>query len=245
MRTDASAHERPLPWPDYRQDLRHAWTIPFHRFEWCTRHVAWALSRWSLVQIMEYLGHLSLLIAVIFYVHDAPERRKIKLYQAWQVINTSQGKEGSGGRVEALQELNEERVALIGVDASGAFLQFLDLESANLVRANLSAADLRNAKLSRANLEDADLHGANFRDADLASADLGAVDLSEADLTTANLSHADLRGANLENAILDGVELAGATFDENTRLKDATFVGARHAPPALLARAREAGAKTD
>jgi len=83
--------ERPTWWQEYRRDVRHRWTIPFHRLEWCSRHVAWALSRWSIVQILEHLGTFSLLIAVIFYFHEAPQRRKIKLYQAWRVINTAQG----------------------------------------------------------------------------------------------------------------------------------------------------------
>ena len=49
--------------------------------------------------------------AVIFYFTESGDRRKQKHYHAWQVINTAQGKNGSGGRIEALQELNEDHQA--------------------------------------------------------------------------------------------------------------------------------------
>src|SRR6266699_3248514 len=70
---------------------------------------------------------------------DWPDRQKQKHYQAWQVINTAQGKGGSGGRIEALHELNEDRVPLVGVNVSSSFLQGLKLKDASLVRADFSA----------------------------------------------------------------------------------------------------------
>jgi uncharacterized protein YjbI with pentapeptide repeats len=42
-----------------------------------------------------------------------------------------------------LQELNEDKIQLVGVDVSSAFLQGIHLEHANLLRADLSAYDLR------------------------------------------------------------------------------------------------------
>jgi len=72
------------------------------------------------------------LIAVIFYFADSGNRKKQKHYQAWQAINTAQGKGGSGGRIEALQELNADHVSLIGIEASGAFLQGLSIRRAGI-----------------------------------------------------------------------------------------------------------------
>jgi hypothetical protein len=66
-------------------------------------------------EVLEYLGVFSVLIAIVFYFSEAGDRRKQKHYQAWQVINTAQGKGGSGGRIEALQELNIDRIPLVGV----------------------------------------------------------------------------------------------------------------------------------
>jgi uncharacterized protein YjbI with pentapeptide repeats len=80
-------------------------------------------------------------VAVIFYFADGPNRRKQKHYQAWQVINTAQGKGGSGGRVEALQELLADGVSLIGIDVSDAFLRNVELNGAQLVRSNFPDAE--------------------------------------------------------------------------------------------------------
>jgi hypothetical protein len=65
---------------------------------------------------------------------------KQKHYQAWQVINSAQGKGGSGGRIDALEELHRDAVPLVGVDVSDAFLQGVDLNGANLLRGNFRAA---------------------------------------------------------------------------------------------------------
>ncbi len=107
---------------------------------------------------------------VIFYFAGAKDRLEQKHYQAWQVINTAQGKGGSGGRIDALQDLNSDGIALVGVDLSGAFLQNLDVPKAKLRRANLSRADMRNAILCSANLEDASMFYTNLRGADLRNA---------------------------------------------------------------------------
>ena len=93
-----------------------SWLIPFIAFEWVWDWVAFFLSRWSFLEVLEYLGRFSVLVAVIFYFSESGDRIKQRHYQAWQVINTAQGKGGSGGRIEALQELNADGVPLVGVD---------------------------------------------------------------------------------------------------------------------------------
>jgi uncharacterized protein YjbI with pentapeptide repeats len=121
------------------------------------------LSHWKFLEVLEYMSSLSILVAVIFYFSESGDRLKQKHYQAWQVINTAQGKGGSGGRIEALQELNTDRVPLVGVDVSGAFLQGIDLAKARLLRANFNSADLRDSDFHLADFTDADLKSANFR----------------------------------------------------------------------------------
>src|SRR6202008_1722991 len=143
--------------------LKHRWMIPFRAFEWLSEWVAYALSHWSFLEVLENLGRFSVLIGVIFYFSESGDRIKQRHSQAWQVINTAQGKGGSGGRIEALQELNEDKIQLVGVDVSSAFLQGVHLEHANLLRADMSAADLRGCNLTAASLSFADLHDANLR----------------------------------------------------------------------------------
>src|ERR1035438_4700807 len=127
---------RPSPWNVRKQSAVHGWLTPFAALEWGLEWVAFALSNWTFLEILEYLGTFSVLIAVIFYFAESGDRVKQRHYQAWQVINTAQGKGGSGGRIEALQELNADRVPLVGVDVSSAFLQGLNLKNANLLRSD-------------------------------------------------------------------------------------------------------------
>ena len=200
------------------------------------------MSGWVILDALEYLGKFSVLVAVIFYFAESGDRRKQKHYQAWQVINTAQGKGGSGGRIEALQELNHDRVPLVGVDLEGAFLQGLRLRKANLVRADLSAADARNSAFIESNLTFANLLNANLRESNL----------QRANLQDAVLRHADLFGADLSAAILERADLAEAdlraTNWDRTRwqhirsIKLANLHGIHHAPAGFLEWARAQGA---
>ena len=176
---------RPTEWRVIKEHCRHRWFLPLRRIEWLGEWAAYGLSRWSFLEVLEYLGSLSVLIGVIFYFSESGDRIKQRHYQAWQVINTAQGKGGSGGRIEALQELNADKVPLVGVDASAAFLQGIHLERANLLRADLSAADLRGCQLLSANFSYANLHAANFRGSNLTNTILSNANLGDSDLSEA------------------------------------------------------------
>src|SRR6201986_1767121 len=138
---------RPQPWIVRKQRASARWLVPLVALEWVWEWAAFALSNWAFLEVLEYLGTFSILVAVVFYFSEAGDRIKLRHYQAWQVINTAQGKGGSGGRLEALQGLNADQVPLVGVDVSSASLQGLKLERANLLRADFSAADLRGSDL--------------------------------------------------------------------------------------------------
>src|SRR5712692_3096499 len=155
--------KRPEPWSERRQRLKRSWTVPLWGFEWFSEWVAYVLSNWSFLEVLEYLSSFGVLIAVVFYFSESGDRIKQKHYQAWQVINTAQGKGGNGGRIEALQELNADDTPLVGVDVSGAFLQGIHLPGARLSRSNFSAADLRDCDLSSSHMSYANLRSANFR----------------------------------------------------------------------------------
>jgi len=184
------------------------------------------------------------LVAVIFYFAESGDRRKQKHYQAWQVINTAQGKGGSGGRIEALQELNDDRQPLVGLDAAGAFLQGVRLDGANLLRCNLEAADLRDSHLAAAELQYANLRVANFRSGDLHLAHLRDASLQDADLVGASLAGADLGSADLEDADLRNTDLAGTLWRDIKSIQGANIYGVRHPPDGFLPWALEHGAKS-
>ncbi len=195
-------HRRPPePWAEFRKPLqRRLWLKPLLYSDWLAEWGAYGLSRWSFLELLEYAGSFSILIAVIFYFLDAPARTQQKHYQAWQVINTAQGKGGAGGRIDALQDLNADHVPLVGVDLVDAFLQGLDLPHADLRRSDLRGADLKSSRLEQADLETANLRSANSRNADMKKSNLRDVNFLDADLAEASLEGANVGGANFERA---------------------------------------------
>ena len=189
-----------------------------------------AVPRWAFWLQQSWAGAelLALLFAAYQLWARRNERRRVEAeagvlalkaanYQAWAVVNSAQGKGGSGGRVDALQDLNRNGVSLAGVRLDGAWLEGIELSGARLSKASLREANLSGAKLPGANLEDADLTGVNLTGADLQGASLKGADLSGAQLGTADLRAADLAG-------LRGWE----------SIRTASYLqidGIRHAPP--------------
>jgi Pentapeptide repeats (8 copies) len=222
--------------------LKHRWMVPFRAFEWFWEWVAYALSHWSFLEVLEYLGSFSVLIGVIFYFSESGDRIKQRHYQAWQVINTAQGKGGSGGRIEALQELNEDKIRLVGVDVSSAFLQGIHLEHANLLRADLSAADLRGSDLRFADLTHADVHAANFRGINLENASFSNADLKDADLVGVDLAGANLDGADLTAADLRSANLKDIQWKQIRSIKSANVAGVKATPDGFIQWALQNGA---
>ena len=225
---------RPLPWREQKARTPHPALIPLLAFDWTWEWVAYVLSHWNFLEVLEYLGSFSVLIAVIFYFKEAPDRVKQRHYQAWQVINTAQGKGGSGGRIEALQELNADGVSLTGVDLSSAFLQGVQLRKARLSRANLNAADARESVLEDSDLNFADLRSANFRGSHMRNVALQEADLSDADLNGADLRDSDLDGAKLDGADLRSADLNHLSWKDLKGAKGADVFGVKNAPPGFL-----------
>jgi Pentapeptide repeats (8 copies) len=234
--------EKPAPWSVRRRDIKHRWTTPFWALEWALDWIAFVLSRWTFLDVLEYLEGFSVLIAVIFYFSESGDRLKQKHYQAWQVINTAQGKGGSGGRIEALQELNHDGIPLVGVDVSGAFLQNLRLEHARLLRSNFSGADLRDSRLNFADFSDANLHAANFRQSHLEGAGFQRADMEDVDLAGADLSDADLSGTTLTNADMSNTNLADLRWRDLGSVKNANIYGVKNAPEGFIAWVKQHGA---
>lgn len=233
---------RPIAWSERRAHLRHRWLIPFLAIDWVWEWLAFLLSNWSFLEVLEYLGSFSILIGVIFWFSESGDRIQQRHYQAWQVINTAQGKGGSGGRIEALQELNADHISLTGVDVSSAFLQGLHLTRANLMRSNLSAADLRDSDLHFADLTWADLHFANLRDSNLEHVVFDHADLRDCDLTGADLSAARFDTANLTNADLRSADLRDVAWQHIAAILGANIAGVKNPPDGFVTWALQNGA---
>ncbi len=209
-------------WEERKTKIKHKWAVPFIFAEWLCERISYLLEQWAFLDILGQAGRLTILVAVIFYFAESDGRRKAKHYQAWQVINSAQGKVGSGGRIDALQDLNEDKVSLTGVDISKAYIPEINLTRADLHHANLTGADLNNADLTGAFLSSADLTGAkvyavNFSGAmlfaaTLTDADLSGADLTEANVMAVNLSEANLTNTNFTRANLVAANLGGANL---------------------------------
>lgn len=230
------------PWRERRQEISPKWATPFYGLNWLLDRVADMLSSWAFLDILERLSVLSVLVAVIFYFANSGSRLKQKHYQAWQVINTAQGQGGSGGRVDALEDLNRDHVSLVGVSADGAFLQGIDLRNARMSRCDLHAGDLRNSNFRRADLTMCNLRYANFRQANLTGANLDNADMEDMDLTGAKLNGANLSNVDLSRADLRSTDARKMKWKEIDSLKLANVFGMKNAPKEFLSFAAAHGA---
>jgi hypothetical protein len=177
---------------------------------------------WSIALLV---GLVPVLIGALTYMLEMPERERRTNYAAWQLVNAAQGQVVSGGRIEALQDLNEDRcllwmcshhrVSLQGLTVPNADLQGIILPDAILTKANLQGANLEGANLEGANLDGADLRGTNLKEAKLQGASLQGANLEGALLEEANLQNTRLTAARLRNARLAKVQVSP------TRLKTA------------------------
>ena len=234
--------KRPAAWSHYQAQAKNPALVPFQWIEWFFRWLAYWLSGWALLEVLEYVGTLSILVAVISYFAESGDRTKQKHYQAWQVINTAQGKGGNGGRIDALEELNNDGIALVGVDLSDAFLQGIRLDGADLVRSNFSTADVRGGSFVGARMEYANLASGNFRNGSFQNANLRNATLQDADLQGANLSNTDFQGADLSRADLRNADLRNVKWAEIADLKLANIFGVKNAPPDFSPWAKQKGA---
>jgi pentapeptide repeat protein len=234
--------KRPNPWSYYRGEARQPVLVPLHWLEWVCRWLVYWLSGWAFLELLEYVGTLSIFFAVISYFAESGDRTKQKHYQAWQVINTAQGKGGAGGRIDALEELNKDKVPLVGVDVSDAFLQGLDLNGGDLARSNFSSADVRGGSFKTARLEFANLASANIRNGDFQNADLRNATLQDADLQGADLGDADLEGVDLSKADLRNADLRNIKWTMIADLKLANIFGVKNSPADFTRWALQKGA---
>src|SRR5215470_14230790 len=234
--------ERPESWAERKARVRARWAKPFwwmqYQMEWC----AYLLNNWTFLEVLEYLSSFGVLVAVLFYFAESGDRLKQKHYQAWQVINTAQGKGGSGGRIDALQELNRDGVPLVGVNVSGAFLQGIHLRDARLRRSDFSAADVRNSNFESADLQDSNLRSGNFRQSDFENASLAGVEMQDGDFQGGDFTRADLTGAAFDNADLRLASLKDSHWNEIRSISGANVYGLHDAPAGFIEWATKHGA---
>ena len=154
--------------------------------------------------------------------------------------------------VTAIGHRSQESIILEGkndyvLNLTGACLNHLRLENANLSSVRLAGADLRGAYLPYANLSQAGLAEANLSGTTLAFADLSSSILRQANLSSAKLPLANLSGATLDDANLSSADLHAADLSEatlyGTILSGTDFSHHAQAPAKGLTQAQLDGAR--
>ena len=170
--------------------------------KFCKPTESWLFCQIRESVLLNLVEGFSILVAVWLFFLEAPERDKQAHYEAWKTIDSAHGLRNSYARLQALQDLNSDRISLRGFNAPEADLRGIDLSGADLSSAYLSGADLSNANLSNANLSYANL----------AETRLDNVNLNNSKLTGANISYATFIEAKLQNVDFVGANIIGANF---------------------------------
>jgi len=179
-------------------------------------------------KILEYvapLAPLAILVALIQYLREIPQRKRQAELNAWQTINSAMNQKAASGRVEALEYLNNAGVDLTLLSVPDAYLVRHTIKSDN--SRSTRGIYLPNARLREANFKESTLSKANLENAHLSSANLVRADLFRADLRGAKLWNANLEGAKLWNANLEGAKLWEANL-EGAYLLFANLEGAKN-----------------
>lgn len=174
----------------------------FTRVEGGLDRTAKFLRKLALLEILDQLSRLSIVVVALVYVLEADDRRRERIYRAWQIVNAAHDTQASGGRVDALEDLVRSDVSLARIKLEGVSLRGATLNGADLSHAQLGQADLSGTKLRGANLSGADLRLTNLSGADLTGAKVEARGWLNTDLTGANLTDATL-GGPITQEILD------------------------------------------
>lgn len=180
----------------------------------CLPNESWLFCQIRQSVLLNIVEGFSILVAVWLFFLEAPERDKQAHYEAWKTIDSAHGLRNSYARLQALQDLNSDRIPLRGFTAPEADLRGIDLSGADLSHAYLSGADLSNANLSHANLSHANLVETKLTNANLNNSQLTGADLSYADFIEAELQDVDFVGANIVGANFVRSNLAQAYFGD-------------------------------
>jgi uncharacterized protein YjbI with pentapeptide repeats len=178
-----------------------------------------------IVLTVELVTLISVLASAANYFLTAEDRKKEKQYAAWQVVNSAQGKGGSGGRIQALSDLHRDGVSLAGVDVSGSFLSDFKLAHADLFGAVLDSAYLVNGDFQGSNCDLASFERARIQRVVFDDASLRQTKFSGAEVL-ATFRECNLSGCRFDGSLLASffyrVEMANADFT-NAQIQGTRF----------------------
>jgi len=192
--------------------------------DWVCQWIAYWAGSLAIFRVLEYAGKLTIVVAIVAWIVEIPQRQEAAIRAAWLVVDSK-----GGGRIEALQYLIRHHVDLRGLYGSGGYFGGMALAKQNLSWSDLSRANFDAADLSEATLDGAYLLGTRFNNANLAGAKFRQAVLSPMNPTTqfqdANIAGADFTGITFPGAGEDYLYLSfasakgweAATFDPDVR----------------------------
>jgi hypothetical protein len=127
---------------------------PFLWISWVCEWIAYLAGNIAVFQVLEYAGKLTILIALITWVVEFPERKNAAIRAAWSIVN-----EKGGGRKDNLEYLVNRQVDLKGLSAAGGYFANISLERSDLRWSDLEDANFEGSDLDGANLEGSRLSG--------------------------------------------------------------------------------------
>lgn len=167
--------------------------------------------------ILNSLEPLGVLLAVLIFIRETPERKKQFQYQALSTIDNASGIRNSKARVIALQDLVDQGINLDELDLNNANLEGIEMNGVEIKKGIFTGANLNNAVMHLANLQKG-----NFKKAFAPSFEIRFGNLSFSNFKQSNFSNADFSNSNLMFANFEGANLSGAKF-RNAKLKGAKF----------------------
>lgn len=205
--------------------------IELLKFKWISPIIKLKNDIEPLTRFLVSLSSLSVFIGLITFISEIPQRNAQKEaqiqnsnYQAWQVIIASNNahEQASGGRIDALQNLNKNKQNLYGLEIKNARLDEIKLPYAKLYFANFNTVSLAYSNFKAANFYMAQMRGNQFSSSNLQRtkflyADLSDSSFEKADLENADLSYANLSNTNLSSANLKNVIWKNALYDKDTK----------------------------
>ena len=190
--------------------------------------------------ILNSIEPLSVLLAVMIFIKETPERKKQYNYQALSTIDSASGIKNSKARIVALQDLVDEGINLDELDLNNANLEGIEINGVEIKKGIFTGANLSDAVMHLANLqkgEFSDVYApsfqirfgnlsfsnfkqSNFSNADFSNSNLMFANFEDANLSGAKFRNAKLKGAKFKGAYLNGADFKGASIDLNSLKKD-------------------------
>jgi uncharacterized protein YjbI with pentapeptide repeats len=205
--------------------------------------------------IAQLLGKLTIMVAILSFIFEAPERAKQRHYQAWQLINGARMSPGEAGRSIAIRVLVDDHVEMIDIDLTGGNFRGKNFQAADMPGVNFTNAKIDGANFSCkagifvneywfpaysfcwiTNLEGArfateSITGTYFDNANLKDAVLGGSSAGLTIVEGSSFLKADMRGITLQdtrlsNNVFSYAKLQNSRWLGGTIANKNMFVGA-------------------